>query len=674
VFLKETTSSTASMSGLPSSFLAVAAGALAFIAIGYALAAVGPHNAETIIRGAHPILLPNPVGVYPKPLDQFLVLSLTLAVPVVMAGIAALARSLGASASDPKPIFWSLTCVILLICILKGAAPELGRFLSGWQWLVTLACGLIGYALVAAPSRAYPLTNTGLMIIALAVSALMIASQRVLTLSSVVYAGGHFPSHYEAATSALVRIAAGGTCLVDVIPQYGCFGEFLAPVLRVFGSGVFVVTTLFAALLIAALASAMFFARTILDRPVVLAGCLCSLMIAAALNSIYDNPDPILQYFPLRFVFPSLSLLLAVWFQRAPSVKRSLLLGAFSGAALSWNLESGVAVTGALAWFVTLGTFTAREWQHRRGLAELAGRLAAFLAGAVVFVMIFIAYLSAKSSSSIDLGNYIIFQRVFYITGFGMLPLPRFPDYWTIHIGIIFCTLALGALWLGSAKAGSDPKLELAVYLAILAIGLFFYYSGRSHIFVLRLVAWPSVILFFFLLERATAATRTRAGLALIGAAGLVSYALPSAFLLYTMPAVAKLASVARSAPPAQNAAVREDIAFIKSVAAPHEAIAIVAVNQGILYGETGMRAALEGPGVAEMLRRVDRDDQVKMLVERGPDKLFVGTTLSGHSLLGTDIDLDLDQIQTAYTLEATGPGGRLLFFRRRRSHPVASK
>ena len=58
------------------------------------------------------------------------------------------------------------------------------------------------------------------------------------------------------------------------------------------GSTIAVVTTIFAILLIASFGSAISFVRTIIDAPVVLIGCLVSMLIAVALNLVYDDPDP----------------------------------------------------------------------------------------------------------------------------------------------------------------------------------------------------------------------------------------------------------------------------------------------------------------------------------------------------------------------------------------------
>src|SRR5439155_24618828 len=111
------------------------------------------------------------------------------------------------------------------------------------------------------------------------------------------------------------------------------------------------------------------------------------------------------------------------------------------------------------------------------------------------------------------------------------------------------------------------------------------------------------------------------------------------------------------------------DIDFIRSKTFPAEPVAIIAIDQGILYGHTGTTAAIEGPGVAEMIRRGDLERQIDGLLKKGPEKLFIGTNLdnaAGAGLLITNIPINMDRLRTVYPIVETAPGGRLVYLRRR--------
>ena len=654
---------------LPGALILVIAGATALIAFGYLLALFGAGNEEAGAVGQnHPILLPTPVDVLQKHLDRRVFTALVVAAPLFFAGTLMLAVRLRLDLRDRTAIFWSLLAAAMGICLYCGAATQLFGLVVDGHWLATLSCLGLGAVLTAVPPDRAAVVNRWLLAGAWLLAAVIIAAQRIWTVDSAVYYGP-FTSHYEAVISAVVRIAGGGTCLADVVPQYGCHGEFIAPLLRLFGSSVLAVTSVYCVLLIIAIGAAMAFARMMFTRPVVLASALLSLVVAVALNLIYDDPDPILQYYPVRFLFPSLSLLLAAWFQGAPSVGRSLVLGIFAGAAIAWNLESGAAVLGSLGLFAAGGPFTAQRWERLSDLVVPACRLAAYTLAAVMFLAAFAAYLYLKSPIAPDWSNYVLFQTLFYVTGFGMLPIPPFPHFWTIYIATIFSTALFAVAWIASGRHERDPRLELAMYVAVLAIGLFLYYSGRSHLLVLRLVAWPGIFLFLFALSRALDDAARGVERRLLVAVTVACVALPSAFLSKVAPAVYHLASSVRAAPANYNSIVRDDIAFIAAHTTVGEPVAIIALNQSVLYGETGLRASLEGPGVAEMIRRADLDRQISALARNGPDKLFVGTNLDRAGklgLLGTDVVIDFDRIRSAYALAATGPGERLLFFRRK--------
>lgn len=629
---------------------------------------VAPTNPLVPSNAFDTILLPNTVGIHPEPRDMFVFVATLLFIPLTLTGIVIAGLRLDETFESACSIFWAIVLASIIILVAGGFLLEIRSAAIFWYLVVALICLVLAkQALSLMPSTLEKVLNRGLLGLLL-ISVALVLTQRVWTASSLVYYGP-ISSHYEAVTSSVVRIASGGTCLVDVITQYGCYGEFVAPFLKIAGSSVTAVTVLFSALLIAAIGAAMRFSTKIITHPLLILGCCLCIVITAALNLVYYVNDPVLQYFPLRFLFPSISLLMAAWFQNHPNKARAALSGLFAGAAITWNLESGIAVFISLGAFVTIGNFTARPWLEQERRFEAMFNAAAYLLGAVVFVSAFVAFLSVKSGRPVDLQNYIIYQKVFSVTGFGMIPLPPPPSLWMIHGLLIFGTLVFCALRACSHKQ-RDKGLELAAYVAILGIGLCAYYVGRSHPLVLRLIAWPSIFLFFFLLDRTVEASPRNNAAVFAKSAIVASIALPAAFLIAAVPSVARVAFYARNASPKDNRAILEDIQFIKSRTVPDEPVAIIAIDQGVLYGHTRTAAAIEGPSVAEMIRQIDLRHQMESLVGRGPQKLFLGTNLNTaaeQGLLGTSISIDMDTLGKAYEVEETAPGGRLIYLRRKR-------
>jgi len=653
---------------IPKSLLLLALACAVMFAAGYGLFLVAPQNPILPANAFDSVVLPNTVGVFPEPRDMLMFVGVLFLIPIVLAGLATLAARLDGELDDPKPIFLALVAVASAILALGGYVPAAGMLFFGfWQSAATLIC-IVAAVLLTRLSfdllkRLLPWGLLGLFLISL----LLIVSQRLWTPASLVY-HGPFSEHYEAVTSSAVRIAAGGTCLADVIAQYGCYGEFISPILKSLGSTVTVVTSVFCVLLIVAAWSAIAFSAILIKHPLLIFSCGVCIVIAAALNLIYYVHEPVLQYFPLRFLFPSIALLGAVWLQKSPDKKRAAALGLFSGAAIAWNLESGLATLISLGGFVTIGNFTAKPWLDPKNRIPALQNAAVYLLGSAVFISAFILYLDIKSGSSVDLRNYIIFQQVFSVTGFGMIPIPAPPDLWTIHALFLFAVLVFCTLRTCSS-GDRDEELELAGFVAVLGIGLFVYYVGRSHPLVLKLVAWPSIFLFFFLLDKSAGSSKTNLAKSFMVLAMIISAALPVAFLVSAAPSVINIIRNVRNAPSEDNRAVLSDIDFIRSKTFPAEPVAIIAIDQGILYGHTGTTAAIEGPGVAEMIRRVDLERQIDGLLKKGPEKLFIGTNLDNAAeagLLITNIPIDMDRLRTVYSIVETAPGGRLVYLRRR--------
>ncbi len=412
----------------PSSSLILFLAACAIIlGIGYTAAILAPGNPIIPPNTFDSILLPNTVGVFPEPRDMFVFVVLLLSIPVVVIATAMVAARIGGSTDQPAQIFWAIIVSSTLILITGHFIQGAFILFKSWSALTTiLIVALMSHLVLNKPKVIAQKAHSAISLL-IALAAFLILAQRVWTEESLLY-GAPISSHYEAVTSAVVRISTGGTCLADVIAQYGCYGEYLAPVLQMLGRDVFVVSSLFALLLIAAVWATATFAQHLVFHPTLRIACLLCIIIAAGFNLVYYVNDPVLQYFPLRFVLPALSLLLAIWFQKSADWRRALALGLFSGFALTWNLESGAAITISFLAFVTFGNFTERPWLTRTGWATAAQNAAAHLIAGTCFVSAFIVFLMVKSEVPVDLGSYVIYQKVFSMTGFGMIPLSAFPD------------------------------------------------------------------------------------------------------------------------------------------------------------------------------------------------------------------------------------------------------
>jgi hypothetical protein len=641
--------------------------ALAMIAAGYGLLLLAPNNPATPPQSSIDILLPSGlVTPQPKPRDRFVFIGIVIAIPLCLAAVLVLARRLRLASVDPIPILLVLLGFAGLIATFKGAFGATLALRAGGQGFISLACIAIALSLVAAASRWPDRVATLSFRIAVCLACAIVLGLRVWTEHNVDYATW-FTSHGEAVLFSMMRIASGDTCLVEALPQYGCYGEFLAPILRAVGPSVLSMTAVLGVLQVVAVTAALLFARSLISSPSLLVASILSLFVIVVLNLVPNDPDPILQYYPIRFVFPGLSTLVVGWLQARPNLQRAFGAGVYGGAAIAWNLESGLAVSIALTIFASLTGLSRKSGLSWSNIKVRLLSAMTVLAGSSAFLAAFVLYLTFKSGAHVNLANYFVYQTTFYFTGFGMIPIPPFPDYWTIHAATIFAVMLYGVL-VAACESSADRSVERAVYLAILGIGLTLYYSGRSHWLVLKLIAWPDAILIFFLADRALRMSIAGKFDKTLILGKTLAVSVPAAYLSMQVPAVWRLVTVPRTAANTKTQ-LEEDLAFIAAHTQPGERVVIFNYEQSTLHAHTGTRPALPGPSVAEMIRKVDLADMQKAMIERGPQKIFIGVGLKAASrvgLLSTDLALDINALGSVYALAAWGPDKRIMALRRK--------
>ena len=629
-------------------------GIFALLLLGYGLDIIAPKNPMAVDPAvAAQFIAAN--GFLPEPYDRFMFPAIAGCGFVALALVAAVWRGRLKQPVEPRATFLLCAALSGAVALWLGLWDGLLQLFSGPHFSETLFCLLIAAAIAwvsangsSEPRRKWLLIATFLFVV------LFFATTRIFTASTIAYAP-HITSHYEAVAYSIVHIAGGGTCLADVLPQYGCYGEFIAPIIRIIGASPFAMTSIFVALQSLAMLAIIIFAANLVRTTALLLTAVGCVIILSSITLMLGSPDPVFQNNPIRLFFPALSLLCVLVIQRHRSLRNAGLIGVFAGASIAWNVDTGVAVVGSLGLFTFAVGFTRPGWLSLPPLLAGLKRLIFFLAGALIFLAAFYFYLQIKSGWSVDLAAGLAYQNTFYVAGFGMLPIPAFPDLWTIAAIVIVIGL-LAAM--AGVSSGSNPLLERASYLAILSVGIFLYYTGRSHWLVLRFVVWPEVILFFYLADRSIIASKATARFATIAVAVFLPLAATVFFFPTWSTAVANMWK-----PAAGSDLVGQDISFLKSLTTPGENIAIIAENEATLYAASGTWPSRRGPSLAEMQLVKDRDSLKDDVARAGPRKLFVNAHPISISFRSSWIGLPCH-----YDLRAIAPGGRLLYFVRRES------
>lgn len=283
-------------------------------------------------------------------------------------------------------------------------------------------------------------------------------------------------------------------------PQYGFYSLYLKPVFSLLGLTVYsfsLVMTLLYLLGVIAITVPIFRHLQNIYLKLLLIPVLCALQ--GSLGQISTGWEPYFQYYPIRFIVPGLSILMLYLILRTEQENARVCLAAFSsflfGFLVFWNLDSGI--TTVIAWFVFFLLLAAVETLKRHAynpalhlFLTVATMLPLGVGSATIILF-------SCDKSGIYFERLFEMQKIFYLNGFGMLPMPLSLHPWMAVLGVYLATLVMILPIILRTGLQSSHKHMLTLYIAIIGIGLFTYYQGRSHDRNLPTVVWPAILCCF---------------------------------------------------------------------------------------------------------------------------------------------------------------------------------
>lgn len=364
----------------------------------------------------------------------------------------------GVKLSDIKPVP-SNTAAKVLLPILAGSlliSPFLSSelvhllaFSSPWAKAHTpeiTALAILASFLLIYHSQAYKpscqqLTTTIWWAVVFLTIALQILPYRVASINSVTLAPT-WSVHLDAAMYALNQVIHGKTIIAELPSQYGLFPEIIAPLFKVTGISVLKVTAFFAALHALGLTAIAYLLRRHVKNPLLSILIFFSISIPMGLF-IYLNgnaQDIYVQYFPIRFFWPAAALLLFSLYSSNQSRALYYLLTIASGIAVFWNVDTGIPVIVSIA-----ATLFSKSLITRRLFGRAVSSAAFFTICFAIILAACFALLRFKAGVPLDISEALAYQKIFYMTGFGMIPMPLSLDPWQAVI-IIYAAGAITAL------------------------------------------------------------------------------------------------------------------------------------------------------------------------------------------------------------------------------------
>ena len=557
-------------------------------------------------------------GLHPEPKERAVFVTLTLLAPALVLGWARLlaARPLRGWVVGAAAVLGAAAAVV----VVGAAAPRLWTvldWLPTWAVLGSLVLGL----LAAVAARKLPARGTFALAVALTLGASalsMFAIKRHGLERMVDWAPDEV--HLEAFLFAVAQSAAGKHCLVDYTPQYGCYGELLAPAVRALGSTVDGVAALMIVLSVVGLCALLAFLRRVVRAPL-LAVLGTSAVLLSWMASVVTIPpdvqDVYFQYVPLRFVFPALALLAgSAW--SAASFRLALGYGALAAVALLWNPDSGVPVVGSL---LAVIAFDLLPRTGRPAVASTLGRMGGFVLATGLVLAAFMLALRVQAGVWPALGRLLAYSEIFYVAGVYMTRMPLEPSCWQV-VAAVYLALLVVALTSrptdGAAGGPADRRARASLQLAVLGLGVFAYYSGRSQASVLALVSWPAWLGGALLLDGVLGSERRQelfaaatVALGLSGALALDVLARPVPERLRSMPELA------------------EHVSFVAKTSTPASRLAVLGVHQAAILLHARRGQVLRGPGLAELVLVDDLDAIRIQLAEGRVQQLYLDSDLS---------------------------------------------
>jgi len=608
------------------------------------------------LRAVRAALAPRWVSaLQPEPGERWLYVLLCLAAPVCALGALVLARPvcrrlsrvLNPSGQTSMAVIAGLACFGVLFVKTRFGFwllpfQDLGNFfavfpMSYWgnAGAILLAAALLLPAIPGGSLRFRLLTRNrrrawgvGAVVLGAALlflpRAISVDSARAQSLGSWA-----MPMHFQACVFGLTQLYAG-KALSLTMPLYGGYAEFLVPVFRLFGLSVLKVSLAMTALCAVALASNLLVLARFVRQPAILFLSTATFLYAfTGTWTAGQVPfDPYFQYLPVRVLFPALSIPLYLWAAGRNGRASWLAMGAFCGLAVSWNLDSGIAVAGATFFTATAEAVARALRKSGRGAGAIDVALAAI--GMAAVWLGFSLYLQWQTQGVRPLHTTAEYQRLFYEFGLLMIPIPDGVHPWMLVLGIYLMAFILGLRSLLNGR--HSPFARVSVFLSVLGAGLFTYYQGRSHDYNLIIVAWPSIILAFLLVDRLLRAIRAdifAPGLRWLAFPalylGVVSVCMfPSKTLILARDGLSRWRAALSASPARPSESIRGQVDFIRAHVGTDRTCAILTVYQTVHYAETGFQSPYNLPSVTEMFFKSDLEALQRALTVTPARHVFV--------------------------------------------------
>jgi hypothetical protein len=428
------------------------------------------------------------------------------------------------------------------------------------------------------------------------------------------------------------QVLAGKGLLVNLNCLYGMFPTYLAPLFMWTGVTVYSFTVVLASIICFSLFCILRFMRIVIkDDTIFYTGFL--FVVVYTLLATRTSPEQYFQYWPIRYIFPCLSLILSAQYLKKPSKTVYYASFLIYGTAVLWNFDVGIIVW--LTWILTL---IYNEFSFNNSFVILlknsATHIFLSIGGLLAAVGIFVLMTWSGTGTVPHLPLFFEFQKMF-LSGYFMIKLVPPPHLWSVvlFVYLIGLYVAVRALY----EKNIEYKHKIILLLVSTGVGLFSYYEGQASDVTLFRVWYPALVLLVVFTDILVGRIRSLKYPSyfeyVIVALLFSSFISAPLTLLYNSDVYIRFIRGAMPNNDDKNS-YASTISFLRARLSPKEETLILAsFKQGIYYAETGTRSAVNLPSVPDILYPKDMETLISFLASNKKVKVFAEQPLSSYDI-----------------------------------------
>ncbi|MFH1541826.1 MAG: hypothetical protein ABIE84_01905 [bacterium] len=422
---------------------------------------------------------------------------------------------------------------------------------------------------------------------------------------------GIYNVHFNAIFEPMVQVFLGRQLLVNLVAQYGLFPHFLEPLFRLVGLSVLSFTVVLGSIMaISLLAVYLFVIDIVANRNIGRLGFIATFYWSYLFIRTFSHThDYVFQYFPIRFVFPALSIYFVWQYIKTNRSKYYVSCHVLAALSLLWNIDVGVVVFGT--WLSLLLYRTIFD----RNIIAMVKHIACGILSVLVTFSVYAIFARLRSGLYPDFSLLMYFQNIYGNWGFGMLPINPFHPW---HFLIITYMIGLVIGILSLLKSERQKNIEMIFYLSLTGLGLFVYYLGRSHILNLFPISYPAIILITLFADQLSSSKEFRH----ITRAIILFLILSAFFTIISVPFTLRIIYArSRLSLGEGSSSIMSNIALLRTNFSPDKEPLILSQLSGLYYLAAKTKSPLDVPSPQELLLKKDQNKIFNFLIQNPREK-----------------------------------------------------